>query len=148
MSKKTYIVESYDPATRKIERVTVTHEVYNAYRRSGWNIADNNQSFFKHEIQMSSLIGGEDGGYDNFREFVGDPEAVDNAVAERMLLEALYKALDQLSESDCDLIRALYFEGKTLSEYGEEKGCSISTLSERRKRILRDLKKVLKNFAE
>ena len=56
MSKKTYIVESYDPATRKIERVTVTHEVYNAYRRSGWNIADNNQSFFKHEIQMSSLI--------------------------------------------------------------------------------------------
>ena len=84
MSKKTYIVESYDPATRKIERVTVTHEVYNAYRRSGWNIADNNQSFFKHEIQMSSLIGGEDGGYDNFREFIGDPEAVDNAVAERM----------------------------------------------------------------
>ena len=72
MSKKTYIVESYDPATRKIERVTVTHEVYNAYRRSGWNIADNNQSFFKHEIQMSSLIGGEDGGYDNFREFIGD----------------------------------------------------------------------------
>ena len=138
MSKKTYIVESYDPA----------HEVYNAYRRSGWNIADNNQSFFKHEIQMSSLIGGEDGGYDNFREFIGDPEAVDNAVAERMLLEALYKALDQLSESDCDLIRALYFEGKTLSEYGEEKGCAISTLSERRKRILRDLKKVLKNFAE
>ena len=139
MSKKTYIVESYDPATRKIERVTVTHEVYNAYRRSGWNIADNNQSFFKHEIQMSSLIGGEDGGYDNFREFIGDPEAVDNAV---------YKALDQLSESDCDLIRALYFERKTLSEYGEEKGCAISTLSERRKRILRDLKKVLKNFAE
>ena len=78
MSKKTYIVESYDPATRKIERVTVTHEVYNAYRRSGWNIADNNQSFFKHEIQMSSLIGGEEGGYDNFREFIGDPEAVDN----------------------------------------------------------------------
>ena len=137
-----------DPATRKIERVTVTHEVYNAYLRSGWNIADNNQSFFKHEIQMSSLIGGEDGGYDTFREFIGDPEAVDNAVAERMLLEALYKALDQLSESDCDLIRALYFEGKTLSEYGEEKGCAISTLSERRKRILRDLKKVLKNFAE
>ena len=34
---------------------------------------------------MSSLIGGEDGGYDNFREFIGDPEAVDNAVAERML---------------------------------------------------------------
>lgn len=31
---------------------------------------------------------------------------------------------------------------------GEEKGCAISTLSERRKRILRDLKKVLKNFAE
>ena len=39
MSKKTYIVESYDPATRKIERVTVTHEVYNAYRRSGWNLS-------------------------------------------------------------------------------------------------------------
>ena len=48
MSKRTYIVESYDPATRKIERVTVTHEVYNAYRRSGWNIADNNPVSYTH----------------------------------------------------------------------------------------------------
>ena len=148
MSEKVYVLNVYNTMTGQYELIQVTKEVFQTYRRTKWNIEDSTERFFKHEIQMSSLIGGEDGGYDNFREFIGDPEAVDNAVAERMLLEALYKALDQLSESDCDLIRALYFEGKTLSEYGEEKGCAISTLSERRKRILRDLKKVLKNFAE
>ena len=52
------------------EDVVVTKDVYDTYCRTEWNIKDNNASFYDHEIQMSCLIGGEDNGYENFREFV------------------------------------------------------------------------------
>lgn len=142
MSKKTYIIHAYDPATRQIERVTVTREVFNACRRTAWNMKDNKKTFFKHEIQMSNLIGGDDGSYENFREFIIDHDEVDRIVAKRLLLDALHHALDELSNKDYDLIDAIYFQGKTLAEYGAEKRMAISSLSERRQRILRDLKKV------
>lgn len=148
MSKKTYIIHTYNPATRQIERVTVTREVFNTCRRTQWNIAKDTDSFFKHEIQMSSLIGGENGNYENFREFIIDRDEVDRIVAQRLLHDALHRALDELSETDYDLIKATYFEGKTLAEYGIEKKIPVSTLCERRKRILRGLKKSLKKFAE
>ena len=148
MSTKTYIINSYDPATRQIERVTVTREVFQAYHRTEWNMKDNKSSFFKHEIQMTSLIGGDEGNYENFREFIVDHDEVDRVVAERLLRDALYRALNALSDKDYDLINALYFEGKTLAEYGAEKRMAVSSLCERRQRILRDLKKNLKNFSE
>lgn len=148
MSKKSYIIHTYDPATRQIERVTVTREVFNACRRTAWNMKDNKKTFFKHEIQMSSLIGGEDGNYENFREFIVDRDEVDRVVAQRLLHDALHRALDELSEADYDLINATYFDGKTLAEYGTEKKLSVSSLCERRQRILRDLKKSIKKFAE
>ena len=148
MSKKTYIIHTYDPATRQVERVTVTREVFNVCHRTEWNMKDNKKTFFKHEIQMSSLIGGDDGNYENFREFIIDRDEVDRIVAQRLLHDALHRALDELSETDYDLIKSTYFEGKTLAEYGFEKKVPVSTLCKRRQRILRDLKKSLKKFAE
>lgn len=148
MSKNTYIIHTYDPATCRLERATVTREVFNACRRTQWNIAKDMEAFFKHEIQMSSLIGGENGNYENFREFIVDRDEVDRIVAQRLLHDALHRALDELSEADYDLIHATYFDGKTLAEYGAEKKMSVSSLCERRQRILRDLKKSLKKFAE
>lgn len=148
MSKETCIINCFDPATRQIERVTVTREVFNAYRRTNWNIADNAQTFYKHEIQLSSLIGGEEGNYENFREFVGDRDELDELVEKTLLLDALNEALKKLSARDYALINALYFEWKTLMEYAKESRRSISTLFERRERILSDLKRYLKEFEE
>ena len=67
-TKYTLIV--FNTCTQKYEEVTVTEEVYRAYCRTGWNIKDNDQSFFDHEIQLSGMIGSQDGAYENFREFV------------------------------------------------------------------------------
>lgn len=148
MSKKTYIIHTYDPATRQIERVTVTREVFNACRRTAWNMKDNKKTFFKHEIQMTSLIGGEDGNYENFREFIVDRDEVDRVVAQRLLRDALHRALDELSDKDYDLIYAIYFEGKSLAQYAAETKATSAALCQRKNRILRDLKKTLKNFQE
>ena len=148
MSKKTYIIHTYDPATRQIERVTVTREVFNACRRSEWNIAKNMDAFFKHEIQLSSLIGGENGNYENFREFIVDHDEVDRVVAQSLLHDALHRALDDLSDTDYDLIHAVYFEGKSLAQYAAETKVTSAALCQRKKRILRDLKKTLENFQD
>ena len=42
--------------TNKYETVEVSEKVYKEYMRSGWKIKDNDKSFFKHQIQISSLI--------------------------------------------------------------------------------------------
>lgn len=60
----------FNTCTREYEEVMVTEEVYRTYCRTRWNIKDNDQSFFDHEIQMSGMIGGQDGAYENFREFI------------------------------------------------------------------------------
>ena len=60
----------FNTCTQEYEEVIVTEEVYRTYCRTRWNIKDNDQSFFDHEIQTSGMIGSQDGAYENFREFI------------------------------------------------------------------------------
>lgn len=50
---KKYTLTVYNTVTHRNEEVEVTHDVYHAYRRTGWGIENNDTSFFAHEIQMS-----------------------------------------------------------------------------------------------
>jgi len=52
-----YIISVRNTANGKYENVEVTEEVYRAYMRTGWNIKDNDESFFKHQTQFSALLG-------------------------------------------------------------------------------------------
>ena len=52
-----YIISVRNTANGKYENVEVSEEVYIAYMRTGWNIKDNDESFFKHHIQFSALLG-------------------------------------------------------------------------------------------
>lgn len=58
-----YTLFVFNTCTQKYEEVTVSEEVYRTYCRTGWNIKDNDQSFFDHEIQLSGRIGSQDGAY-------------------------------------------------------------------------------------
>ena len=53
--------------TGEFELVQVTKEVFQTYRRTKWHIEDSTERFYKHETQMSSLIGGENDGYECVR---------------------------------------------------------------------------------
>ena len=99
-SDKKYTLTVFNTCTREYEEVAVTEEVYRAYYRTGWNIKDNNQSFFDHEIQMSGLIGSQDGAYENFREFVDTINTPENIALEQTKKEALYQALLAWVEAD------------------------------------------------
>lgn len=70
MSEKVYVLNVYNTMTGQYELIQVTKEVFQTYRRTKWNIEDSTERFFKHETQMSSLIGGENDGYERFHEFI------------------------------------------------------------------------------
>ena len=80
----------FNTCTQEYEEVIVTEEVYRAYCRTRWNIKDNDQSFFDHEIQTSGMIGSQDGAYENFREFIDAINTPEHIILEQIKKEALY----------------------------------------------------------
>ena len=144
-SSRKYTRIVFNTCTREYEEVTVTEEVYHAYCRTRWNIKDNDESFFDHEIQMSGMIGSQDGAYENFREFIDTINVPDDIVFEQVEKEALYQAISVLPAADRDLVRALFFKGQSELEYAKELGISQPAVHKRKVRILKHLKKILEN---
>ncbi|WP_077534121.1 RNA polymerase sigma factor [Massiliimalia massiliensis] len=142
IENKKFTLTVYNTVTRRNEEVEVTREVYHAYRRTGWNIEDNDASFFEHEIQMSGLIGGEDGAYENFREFIDTENIPDNTVLKETEIEALQRAVSALPDADKALIKALFYDGLTEREYAKETGIPQKTINNRKMVILRKLRKL------
>ena len=94
----------FNTCTREYEEVMVTEEVYRTYCRTRWNIKDNDQSFFDHEIQTSGMIGSQDGTYENFREFIDAINTPEHIILEQMKKEALYQAISALPAADQALV--------------------------------------------
>ena len=140
---KKYTLTVYNTVTYRKEEVEVTRETYHAYRRTGWGIENNDASFFDHEIQMSGLIGGEEGAYENFKEFIDTENIPDNTVLKKLEIEALRKALSALSDTDKALVQALFYEGLTEQEYASQVGISQQMINRKKQRILKLLKKLL-----
>ena len=144
MNNKTYTVNVYNTSTKKYEDVIVTEEIYVAYRRSEWNIEKKNKSFYDHEIQFSGLIGGEDGNYENFHEFVSNNDNPEHLVVEQLFVQALYKAFNTLNDSERALIEAIYFDRKSEQAYSDETGIPRKTINNRKRIILGKMKEKLK----
>lgn len=138
-----YVLNIYDPVTGETKDIEVTEDVYHAYRRSGWNIKDNNHSFYAHEIQISGLIGGEDGNCENFREFKTDSDDLEQQVIVQLNKEALHKVLSTLSDEERQLIMAIYFYGKTERAYAAEINVSQQAVNKRKRLILKKLQNLL-----
>ena len=124
-SDKKYTLTVFNTCTREYEEVAVTEEVYRTYYRTGWNIKDNNQRFFDNEIQMSGMIGSQDGAYENFREFVDTINTPENIALEQMMIEALYQAIAALSAEEQALVQGLILKGMTEREYAEQENKKI-----------------------
>ena len=120
--RETYELTVFNTGTQKYEKVSVIKEVYHAYMRTGWNIKGNNESYYAHEIQLSSLIGGEDGAYENFQEFLDDNENPEKLHERQEQIEALHTALATLTAADQQLVRALFFDGQSEREYADHIG--------------------------
>lgn len=140
MKKNT--VRVYDTISKKIVEVEVSDEIRTHYNRTQWNIDDNNESFYKHEIQFSALIGANENAFENFREFITD-YSVEKETDHKMFIEKLYKSLELLSESDRELIKMLYLENMTERECAEFYGISQKNINKKKAKILCKLNKLL-----
>ena len=132
MSKNT--VRVYDTIAKKYVEVEVTENIRTYYNRTQWNIDDNDKSFYKHEIQFSALIGGNDGAFENFREF-NEENSVDNHL--------IVKELNKLAVQDRELIEMLYYRGMNERECAAHYGISQKNIHKKKMRILGNLHKLL-----
>lgn len=133
----------YDTVSRRYVELEVNEEIYHAYMRTEWNIRDNNESFYDHEIQFSALIGGQNEAYEKFHEFVSEKDSVENAVLNKICCERLKKCLDELSVQDRELIYLLFFEGKTERECAVFLKTSQQNIHKKKGKILCKLNKLL-----
>ena len=116
---KKYIINVKNTFTDKYENIEVSEEVYTAYMRTGWNIKDNDDSFFKHQIQFSVLLGNLDDAIENFKELMNSKEDIEEIAELNIELKILFKAMKQLSNDELKLISLIYFEDKTERECAE-----------------------------
>lgn len=142
--RKAYTLNVYNHAADCFEAVEVTEEVYHAYQRTEWNIDDNDTSFYAHEIQFSSLIGGSENAFQNFREFINTENTPDKVVERSEMIAAVRRAIKSLPPEDQELVWARFFDGITLRQYAQLKGVSHTAIHLRERNIL----KKLKNYPE
>lgn len=142
--KKQCTVMVLNTFTNKYEEVTVTPEVEIVFKRTEWNIKDNDASFYKHEIQISSLIGGEYDACENINGFVDAENTPENLVVKKLELEALNHILITLSDSEAALMQALFRDGLTEREYAKELGVYQYVIHKKKLRILNKIKNFLK----
>ena len=118
------------------EKVSVSEEVYRAFKRPAWAERKRRQVRADHELSLEAFA--EDG----FELPSGDP-LVDEIVADKILLDMLMSALDELAADERGLIDALYFDGKSERDVATEIGVPQTTLNYRKNKILKWLKEKL-----
>ena len=142
--RKTYTLDVYNHATGCVETVAVTEEVYRTYLRTGWSIENNDTSFYAHEIQFSSLIGGGENAFQNFREFIDTENTPDHILEREDVIAAVHRAIASLPPEDQELVWARFFDRLSLRQYAQLNGVSHTVIHRRERNILKKLKKHLK----
>lgn len=67
-------------------------------------------------------------------------------ILQKLCMEKLWAAIDELQGADAYLLYLLFFEERTVKEVAQLYGLSRKTISNRRKRILAELKEKLKEM--
>lgn len=124
--------------------VEVSEGVYFAYyqeKRRGRTLREKderNGAVSYDELDTPELTG---------QEMIPDRDAVsvEDAAIANILREKLHRCLALLDEPDRQLIQALYFEGLSERKYAKRVEIPQQTISDRKRRILARLKKLLEN---
>lgn len=140
---KTYTIKVYNTLTAQYEEVAVSKEVYQTYMRTEWNIKDNNKSYYDHEIQMSGLVGGENGNYENFPEFIDTENTPEELVLDEVQKSELKQIVAKFSKEDRSLLQAIFIEGLSEREYARRLGVFHNAVHKRKLRIIGRIKKLL-----
>lgn len=140
---KLYAINVFDTTTGQEKIIHVCKEVYDEFRRGEWRIQKNDSKHKINETEFSALLGGEDGAYENFHEFIDFDSDPSELLLKSMMIEKLHSALELLNKADRELIDALFFQEMTERTYAEKKGVYRNAIHKRKQRILENLKNLL-----
>lgn len=154
------------------KKIYVTKEVYRAYKQSAW--AENKRRERDKKCIISDGKGGikrctrscrecdlerakeglnpieRNGSTLSLDQLIEDgyPGAdhidIEEFAADKLLLEELYKALEELDPEEYSLIKALYFDERTHKSYSDEVGCSRQYITKQNAKVLKKLAEIMK----
>ena len=80
-------------------------------------------------------------------EMIADSLAEDlcDAIVSKIMIEKLKECLSLLSDEDLNLMIQLFYEEKSQRQLSEESGVPVMTISDRKNRVLKKLKKTMEN---
>lgn len=124
MSKEFYIVI-------KGKRIPVTEEEYRAYKRPVWSEKKRKQRQAVNGTSPLSLDHLAEDGYEPT-----DSANIEQMVEDKMLLEALYIALDTLSADDRTLVDDIFYRNKSERQVADELDLSQFGVNKRKHKVL------------
>ncbi len=141
-------IHVYDTTTNSIVEIEVSENIAKEYKRTKWLIEKNDSSFYEHQIQFSQLVGGDDGAFENFKEFVIDNDPTYDTAIKRSEIERLLKALGKLKPYERELIEMIYFDELSERDCALHYGISQKNINKKKERILVKLNKLLENSSK
>ena len=126
----------------KRQRVEVSEAVYRAYHKEREAERYQNKLIRQNELSLERFR--EDGANIDYLIVRVQPDILDKLIHQEQL-EALWIALQSLPEDERSLIDELFFNDKSERILAAELDIPRMTLSDKKKRILRKLKKLLEN---
>ncbi len=130
-----YTVWVRNTFTGQKEEVEVSRGVYDVYRRSAWNIRDRERRFYAHETPCCALKGAGIG--DDLLSVLAE-RARDRSGEERInrYRKILYACLGKLEREERELIFAVYYERRRITDLAREKEISRQWMQEKKRRVL------------
>ena len=122
--------------------IEVSEDVYYAYFHMERQERTQEEKKQRNEVMSyDALDDSETLGMENIAD-ISSPSMEEQAIAKEMY-ERLHYAIKALPRSERELIRAIYFEGKTEREYAKQQGCSQNKIFKQRVKTLSKLKMFL-----
>lgn len=117
--------------------VPVTEEVYRAYKRPAW--AERKRREVRAEMERSLDVFLNDG-----FDISSNDALVDEIVEDKLLLEMLLAALNELTDDERRLIDSLFYQEKSERELAGKTGRSKTAIHKQKEKVLNKLKNLLK----
>lgn len=124
----------------KKERVEVTEEIYKNY----YKLVERERYLDKlAERKHISIDACQEKGIQVEYIISQTEESIEDSIIRQEMLDELALCVKLLPEQELLLIRALFFQGKSERQLSSETGVPLMTLNDRKRRILKKLKKLL-----
>ena len=135
-----YTINEFNTLTGEYVDIETTEDVYNCYRRTGWNMQKNNQKHTQNTVPFSSLCGPYDIN-DNFTVFASEEDNPEQICEAKESKEILLNAIKKLPEKEKIVIELIFFKGLSAKEAGIALGITVRGVYKRKKVAYEKIKK-------